>query len=53
MKQAHELMMQQLAQQHPDTYAPIRVVPAAQVRQWLDDVRPQAYRDALVNDVET
>jgi hypothetical protein len=52
-RQAHELMMRQLAQQHPDTYAPIRVVPAAQVRKWLDDVRPQAYRDALTNDVET
>jgi hypothetical protein len=51
-RQAHELMARQLAQQHPDTYAPIRVVPAAQVRTWLDDVRPQAYRDALINDVE-
>jgi hypothetical protein len=45
-------MTRHLAQQHPDTYSEIRVVPAAHVRQWLDDVRPQAYRDALINDVE-
>jgi hypothetical protein len=51
-RQAHELMTRHLAQQHPDTYSEIRVVPAAHVRQWLDDVRPQAYRDALINDVE-
>jgi hypothetical protein len=52
-RQAHALMTRHLAQQHPDTYSEIRVVPAAQIRQWLDDVRPQAYRDALINDVET
>jgi hypothetical protein len=49
MKQAHELMTQQLARAHPEVYGKVRVVPAAQVRTWLDDVRPQAYRDALLS----
>ncbi len=52
-RQAQQLMAQHIAQRHPEAYGEVRVVPAHQVRAWLDDVRPQAYRDALTHDVET
>lgn len=52
-RQAQQLMARHIAQRHPETYGEVRVVPAHQVRAWLDDVRPQAYRDALTHDVET
>jgi hypothetical protein len=52
-RQAQQLMARHIAQRHPETYGEVRVVPAHQVRAWLDDVRPQAYRDALTHDVDT
>jgi hypothetical protein len=52
-RQAQQLMARHIAQRHPEAYGEVRVVPAHQVRAWLDDVRPQAYRDALTHDVET
>ncbi len=52
-RQAQQLMARHIAQRHPETYGEVRVVPAHQVRAWLDDVRPQAYRDALTHDLET
>ncbi len=51
-RQAQQLMARHIAQRHPETYGEVRVVPAHQVRAWLDDVRPQAYRDALTHDLE-
>jgi hypothetical protein len=51
-RQAQQLMARHIAQRHPEAYGEVRVVPAHQVRAWLDDVRPQAYRDALTHDLE-
>ncbi len=50
-RSASQYAMQRVAQRHPRIFSRVRIVSPTQVRGWLNDVRPQAHRDALIQDL--